>query len=147
MGMRAAWIALTIGLMLPGAAAARDSAHYVCSAIVSYGEGDNVDKMGLSIRFDDRRAESGSGREYTLSAVYQIKLFQGIVIDRSDNFGQGKITLKNGSYEYFAGSFKLVQGKNDTYSMVLDGRINDDPFQSKRTAKIKATLPCVDLST
>jgi len=141
-----ALVALGVGFCLPGTALAADSTHYVCSAIVSYDDG-GAGKIGLSIRFDDQRAPKGDGRQYTLSAIHQGKLFQGVMIDRSDKFGEGKIELKNGRYQFYVGSFRLEQGKDDAYSMVLDGKLNVDPFESKTTAKIKATLPCVDLST
>jgi hypothetical protein len=133
-------------LCLGEGAFARDSAHYVCSAIGEFRDGEATTQIGISIDFFDQRAENGNARKYVLSSVYQGKLFQGSMIDRSDKFGQGSVTLKNGRSQFYAGSFKLEQQNGGgSYAMSLDGKITDDP-NSRKSYPVKATLPCVDLS-
>jgi hypothetical protein len=133
-------------LCVPGTAQARDSARYVCSAVAEYSADGGTSRIGVSIDFFDSRAEGGSARQYVLSSVYQSKLFQGTMIDRGDNYGQGSITMKNGASQFYVGTFKLEQQKDGSYVMVLDGKINDDPADAKVLYPIKARLPCVDLS-
>jgi hypothetical protein len=142
----AAFAVLAVGLCLCSTVSARDSARYVCSAIVELRVEGGSRQIGISIDFFDGRAESGDARKYTLSSIYQGKLFQGTVIDRSDKFGQGRIALKNGRSELYVGSFKLEKQRSDSYAMSLDGMINDDPARGKMLYSIKTRLPCVDLS-
>jgi hypothetical protein len=138
--------AVAIVLGAPSAAFAADSSHYVCSAVADYRADGADSKIGVSIDFYDSRAEGGNARKYVLSSVYQGKLFQGAVIDRSGKFGQGSIDMKNGQSELYAGTFKLEQQPDQSYVMTIDGKINDDPADSKKLYPIKAKLPCVDLS-
>src|ERR1700674_415367 len=119
--------ALAFGLCISSAAFARDSARIVCSGIAEFGNQGNLDKIGVSIDFLDVRARNGSDREYTLSSIYQRKLFQGSMINKSDKWGRGKIVLKNAGSQFYIGSFKFERGRDDNYSMILDGKINDDP--------------------
>jgi hypothetical protein len=144
--LRTALAAAAITLCGTTAALARDSSRYVCSAVAEFRDGDANSKIGISIDFYDSRAPRGDGRKYVLSSIYQSKLFQGSMIDRSDNFGEGSISLKNGSSEFFVGKFKLEQQKDDSYVMAIDGGINEDPGSSRKLFPIKARLPCVDLS-
>jgi hypothetical protein len=146
MGKYAVLAVLVVGLCLPGTAIARDSSRYVCSAVVEYQAEGALSRIGVSIDFLDTRAEKGDARRYQLSSIYQGKLFQGIMIDRSENFGRGTIKLRNGESQYYDGKFKLEQQSDDSYIMVLEGRINDDPAAGKTMYPIKARLPCVDLS-
>jgi hypothetical protein len=141
-----AFSALTIGLCISNATFAKDSARIVCSGIAEFGNQGDLRKIGISIDFFDRRAKNGQDREYTLSTVYQHKLFQGSIIDKGEQWGQGKINLTNSRSELFVGNFKLEAGPNDSYTMVLEGKINDDPASGKPLYPIKAKLPCVDLS-
>jgi hypothetical protein len=142
----AAFSALAFGLCISGTAFARDSSRYVCSGFAELG-GDSADKMGVSIDFYDSRAPGGSGRKYVLSAIYQGKLFQAAVLDKGEGeYAQGKITLKNPRSKLFVGSFKLEKGQDESYTMSLDGKINEDPGSSKELRPAKAKLPCVDLS-
>jgi hypothetical protein len=138
--------ALAICLCASGTAFARDSSRYVCSAVAEL-KGDGATwRIGISIDFFDSRAESGDARKYVLSSIYQGKLFQGSMIDRSDKFGQGSVFLKNGRSLLFAGSFKLEQQKDDSWVMAIDGKLNDDPAAGTKTYPVKAKLPCMDLS-
>src|ERR1700674_1927484 len=116
--------ALAFGLCISSAAFARDSARIVCSGIAEFGNQGDLGKIGVSIDFFDQRAKDGQNRKYTLSTVYQHKLFQGSMIDKGEQWGQGKITLKNARSELFVGGFKLETGQKDSYTMVLDGKIN-----------------------
>jgi hypothetical protein len=141
-----AFIALAFGLCVSSAVFARDSARIVCSGIAEFDDKGSLSKIGVSIDFFDMRAEGGNARKYTLSSIYQSKLFQGSMIDRGSEFGQGKIALKNGQKELYVGSFKLERGQDEHYTMSLDGKINEDPASSKTLYPIKAKLPCVDLS-
>ena len=142
---RIALAAVALGLCVPATALARDSSRYVCSAVAAFSEDANW-KIGVSIDFYNSRAPGTDGRRYVLSSVYQSKLFQGSMIDKSDKFGEGSISLKNGNREFFVGKFKLEQQKDDSYVMAIDGKINEDPGSSKKLDPIKAKLPCVDLS-
>ena len=142
----AALAILAVGLCLPGTAFARDSSRYVCSAVVEYQAEGASSQIGVSIDFLDTRAENGDARKYQLSSVYQGKLFQGVMIDRSENFGRGTIKLRNGESQLYDGKFKLEQQSDDSYVMVLDGKINDDPAAGRTMYPIKGRLPCVDLS-
>jgi hypothetical protein len=135
-----------IVLCLPGAALARDSSRYVCSGVAAFRDDGADTQIGISIDFFDSRAENGSARKYVLSSIYQGKLFQGSMIDRSDKFGEGSISLKNGQSELFAGKFKLEPQPDDSYVMSIDGKINDDPADGKKQYPITAKLPCVNLS-
>jgi hypothetical protein len=146
MSKYAAFAVLGIGLCLAGPALARDSSRYVCSAVVEYQVEGSPSQIGVSIDFLDTRAENGDARKYQLSSVYQGKLFQGAMIDRSENYGQGTVTLKNGESQLYVGRFKLEQRPDDSCVMVLDGKINDDPAAGKTLYPIKVRLPCVDLS-
>ena len=105
----------------------------------------NLDKIGVSMDFLERRAGSGGNREITLSSIYQGKLFQGSMINTSDEF-QGRIVMKNGASQFYAGGFNLMSGQDGKYTMILDGKINDDPSGGNTLAPIKARLSCVDLS-
>jgi len=138
--------ALAFGLCVCGAAFSRDSSRIVCSGVAEFVSSGSLEKIGISIDFLDVRAPRGIGREYILSSIYQGKLFQGSIIDKSDNYGQGRIILKNAQVEFFVGTFKLEIGQNNAYTMELDGKINDDPRGGKTLYLIKAKLPCVDLS-
>ncbi len=142
----AATVALAAGVLLCGTAQARDSARYVCSAVTEITVEGAPEKLGVSIDFFDSRAENGNARKYVLSTVYQGKLFQGSVIDRGEVFGTGTIAMKNGQTQFYVGKFKLEQQQDDSYTMVLDGKVNDDPAAGKKLYPIKAKLPCVDLS-
>src|ERR1700722_4172066 len=137
--------ALALGLCVSGAAFARGSSRLVCSGIAEYGAAGNLDKIGVSMDFLERRAGSGGNREIILSSIYQSKLFQGSMINTSDEF-QGRIVMKNGASQFYVGSFKLAPGQDGKYTMILDGRINDDPSGGNTLAPIKARLSCVDLS-
>lgn len=143
---RIAVAAVVIGLCAPGTAFARDSSRYVCSAVADFRADGADSQIGISIDFFDSRAEGGSARRYVLSSIYQGKLFQGSMIDRSENFGQGSISLKNGQSELFVGKFKLEPQKDDSYVMAINGRINEDPAAGRKLYPIKAKLPCVNLS-
>jgi hypothetical protein len=68
------------------------------------------------------------------------------MIDRSENYGQGTITLRNGESQLYVGRFKLEQRSDDSYVMMLDGKINDDPAAGRTMYPIKGRLPCVDFS-
>jgi hypothetical protein len=140
-------VATATGLFVLGNALARDSSRYVCSAVATFQDEGSDSQIGISIDFYDSRAEGGSARKYVLSSIYQGKLFQGSVIDRSEKFGEGSISLRNGQTELFVGKFKLEPQKDDTYVMAIDGRLNEDPAYSSKLHPIKARLPCVDLST
>jgi hypothetical protein len=139
----AAFSALAFGLCVASAAFARDSSRYVCSGFAELG-GDSADKMGISIDFYDSRAPGGSGRKFVLSSIYQGKLFQAAILDKAEDRGQ--IALKNSQRKLFVGSFKLEKAQDESYTMSLDGKINDDPGSSKTLQPAKAKLPCVDLS-
>jgi hypothetical protein len=137
--------ALTFGLCISGVAFCRDSSRFVCSGVAEFTRGGTSEKIGISIDFLDVRARSGIGRKYILSSVYQTKLFQGSIIDVSDKYGQGEISLKNARFEFFIGRFELEMGQNEAFTMGLDGKINDNPMGSKTLYPMKAKLPCVDL--
>jgi hypothetical protein len=139
------WTVLAVGLCLSSAAFARDSSRFVCSGFAELGA-DSSDKMGISIDFFDSRAGGGNGRKYVLSSIYQGNLFQGTIIDKSEEFARGKVALKHSRSELFVGNFKLEKQQDDTYTMSLDGKINNDPGSSKTLYPAKAKLPCVDLS-
>ena len=139
-------VALAFGLCVSSAAYAKDSAHIVCSGIAAFDYKGAPEKIGVFIYFLDVRAEGGNARKYTLSSIRQSKLFQGSMIDRSTESFQGRIVLKNAQSKFYVGSFKLERGQNDNYTMLLDGKINDDPTGRKTLYPIRAKLPCVDLS-
>jgi hypothetical protein len=143
---RLAAIVAAVVLCVPGAALARDSSRYVCSAVGAFRDSGADTQIGISIDFYDSRAENGSARKYVLSAIYQGKLFQGSMIDRSEKFGEGSVSLKNGQSELYVGKFKLEPQQDDSYVMAIDGKINDDPADSKKLYPITAKLPCVNLS-
>jgi hypothetical protein len=143
---QAAFAAVIVSICLSGTAYARDSARHVCSAVAELKIEGGSEKLGISIDFFDVRAENGNARKYVLSSVYQSKLFQGFTIDRGVNWGQGKIAMKTGNSQFYVGGFKLEQQSDDSYTMVLDGMINIDPSASKKLYRVKAKLPCVNLS-
>jgi hypothetical protein len=143
---RLAVLAAAIGLCLPVNAFARDSARYVCSAVASFRAEGADTQIGISIDFFDSRAEGGNARKYVLSSIYQGKLFQGSMIDRSDKFGEGSVSLKSGKSELYVGKFKLEAENDNNYAMAIDGKINDDPNSGKKLYPITAKLPCVNLS-
>lgn len=148
-GRTTALVALTIlGIVFQcDSALARDSSRYVCSGVAQMGGDGGTSQIGISIDFFDSRADNGNARKYVLSSIYQGKLFQGTVIDRSDKFGQGTVTLKNGRSRLYAGSFKLEQQQgSDNYVMSIDGKITDDPTGDAKLYPVKVSLPCVDLS-
>jgi hypothetical protein len=124
---------------------AADSFRAVCSGFAELQDGGATAKMGVSIDFVDVRSGS-SNRKYTVSSIYQGQLFQGTIIDRSGNGYQGKITLRNSSRHFFVGSFKLDADQSQTYNMVIDGKLNQDPSSGNGLLPAKATLPCVNLS-
>ena len=143
-----ATIAIVGGALFPcDTALARDSSRQVCSGIADLRDGDAVSKLGISIDFFDSRFGKGDARRYVLSSIYQGKLWQGAWIDRSANFAQGTVTLKNGRSRLYEGSFKLERQKDgDSYVMSIEGKITDDPESGGKLLPVKASLPCVDLS-
>jgi hypothetical protein len=124
---------------------AADSFRAVCSGFAELQSGGATAKMGVSIDFVDVRFGSSNGR-YTVSSIYQGRLFQGSIIDRSGSGYQGKITLRNSSRQFFVGSFKLDADQSQTYNMVIDGKLNQDPSSGNVLLPGKATMPCVNLS-
>lgn len=124
---------------------AADSFRAVCSGFAELQDGGATARMGVSIDFVDVRS-GGSNRKYTVSSIYQGRLFQGTIIDHSGSGYQGKITLRNSSRRFFVGSFKLDADRSQTYNMVIDGKLNQDPSGGNGLLPGKATLPCVDLS-
>jgi len=140
------FLALAFSLCVCGAAFSRDSSRIVCSGVAEFVSDGSPEKIGISIDLLDVRARGGIAREYILSSIYQSKLFQGSIIDKSDNYGQRRIVLKNAQVEFFVGTFKLEIGQDNAYTMELDGKINDNPAGGKTLYPIKAKLPCVDLS-
>jgi hypothetical protein len=148
---RAIAVAAGFGLCFCGTAFGRDSAHYVCSAVASFRADGSDSPIGISIVFDDTRGPGGNGRRYVLSWVYQGKLFQGSLSDnaknfvQTDNWLQGNVAMKNGKSQLYAGTFTLEQQPNQSYALLLDGKITDDPTSTK-FYPVKATLPCVHLS-
>jgi hypothetical protein len=147
-----------IGLSLCGTAFGKDSGHYVCSAVTSFERDGENSRIGISIVLDDWRAPGNGGidRIRLLSWVYAGKLFQGSVRDTGnppvnhDYVMQGHVEIKNGKRQMYAGAFKLRRvnaGQPDqSYALVLDGKVTDDPG-SEKLYPVKATLPCIDIST
>jgi hypothetical protein len=150
-------IAAAMGLSRCGAAFGKDSAHSVSSGVaLLQAEGDSS-RIGISIVLDDDRAGwAGTDREWVLSWVCAGRLFQGSAPDpegapRPDNrlggrdvIVQGHVAIKNGKSRLFVGTFPFEAGR--PYALVVDGRVTDDPGSTK-LYPIKATLPCVDIST
>jgi hypothetical protein len=134
-------VAILVVVVLSSArtATAADSFRAVCSGF------DELQKVGISIDFLDNRYGAAK-RKYTVSSIYQGALFQGVIIDSSGNGYKGQITLKHSSQRYFVGSFSLETDTSQKYSMHLDGKLNQDPSKNV-LLPVKATLPCVDLSS
>jgi hypothetical protein len=120
---------------------AQDSFRAVCSGFAKKVD-DPSEKMGISIDFFDQRSGSAS-RKYTLSSIYQLKLWQGAVISSTGD-SKGAVTLKNRSRLFFSGKFNLANGP-EGYSMSLDGKLSQDPGRTSPFAAT-ATLPCVNLT-
>lgn len=140
---RLIWLStlMTIFGLDVSATLAQDSFRAVCSGFAK-----NVNnpsqKMGISIDFFDQRFAGGS-RKYTLSSIYQLKLWQGTVISSGDDY-KGTVILKNRSRWLFSGKFSLANGAQG-YSISLDGKLSQDPG---REPPFSATgsLPCVNLT-
>src|SRR5215470_1125833 len=143
---RAVSAVIILGLCVPSAAFSADSLRLVCSGPAEIRDEGFTRKFGLSIDFFDVRARDGTSRKYILSSIYQQKLFQGSLINNSDEFGEGTITLTNSRSRFYTGSFKLEKEKAESYSMLLDGKINNDPLTGNKLLPAKAKLPCVNLS-
>ena len=124
---------------------AADSFWAVCSGFAELQDGGVTTKMGVSIDFLDVRS-GGSNRKYTVSSIYQGRLLQGTIINSSGAGYQGNITLRSSSQKFFIGRFKLDADQNQTYNMVIDGKLNQDPSSSNVLLTGKATLPRVNLS-
>ena len=132
---------MTMNALGVSAVLAQDSFRAVCSGFVENTNNPSK-KMGISVDFFDQRFGSGS-RKYTLSSVYQLKLWQGMIIGSGDNY-KGTVVLKNGWRRFFSGKFNLTNGAQG-YAMSLDGRLSQDPGISPPFVAI-ATLPCVHLT-
>jgi len=165
--------AAAMGLCICATALGKDSGHSVCSGVAAiHGDGDSS-QIGISIVLDDYRAgRRGDEREWVLSWVYAGKLFQGSVRE-AEAFPRpeyrvggryvimhGHVTIKNGKSRLYVGTFSFEQADagtpNASNALVLDGKVTDDPdgraIIDGRTGSttlypIKATLPCIDIST
>jgi hypothetical protein len=137
---------MIFGLCVSSAAFAADSLRLVCSGPAEIRDEGFSRKFGVSIDFFDSRARDGTSRKYVLSALHQQKLFQGSLIDKSGEFGEGTVTLSNARIRFYTGSFKLEREKGESYSMLLDGKINNDPLSGNKLLPAKGKLPCVNLS-
>ena len=126
---------------------ARDSSRFVCSGFADVKSKDGQTwKSAISIDFFDHRSERRqAARKYTLSSIYQQDLFQGVLYT-SDVPYKGKISLQRARKVYFTGEFNLDTQQDGGATMKLDGKLNDDPAESKTMERVTATLPCVDLS-
>jgi hypothetical protein len=69
---------------------------------------------------------------------------------------QGHVAIKNGASPLYVGTFRFelanADKPNQNYTLVLDGKVTDDPLDrrhlgSTKLYPIKARLPCVDIST
>jgi hypothetical protein len=119
---------------------AQDTFRVVCSGFASNADNPSQ-KMGISIDFFDQR--SGTARKYTLSSIYQLKLWQGTITGSGGNY-KGTVVLKNGSRRLFSGTFDLANGAQG-YTMSLDGKLSEDPGNSPPFTA-SASLPCVNLT-
>jgi hypothetical protein len=141
-------------------AAAKDSTRLVC---LGFGKLEDDEKMGISIDFYEARHQ-GSKRRYELSTIYQSRLFQarGVQGDAADSvLWGGPITLANpgSGRKLFVGAFEVSDiEKKETdrggdadfafsYTMVLKGKISDDPTSKTKLQPVTVTLSCIDLST
>jgi hypothetical protein len=120
---------------------AQDSFRAVCSGFVR-NTSNPSETMEISIDFLDQRYR-GVSRKYTLSSIYQLRLWQGAVVGSGDDY-KGTITLRHGSRRLFFGKFDLANGPHG-YSMSLDGRLSKDPGAMPAFLAM-GTLPCVNLT-
>jgi hypothetical protein len=157
-------VAAAVGLSLCGTAFGKDSGHRVCSGVAAFQADGDSSRIGISIVLDDYRAGARGGeREWVLSWVYAGRLFQGSVRESEDSplpdfhgrgrntIMQGRVEIKNGESPLYVGTFRFVdlanaRKPNLSYALVLDGKVTDDPTSTK-LYPVKATLPCVDIST
>jgi len=161
-----------MGLCFCGTAFGKDSGHRVCSGVATF-QADGDRQIGISIVLDDYRAgRMGDEREWVFSWVYAGRLFQGSVRETGDfplhNFQvggrgaimQGHVAIRNGKSRLYVGTFRFevvhFSKPNQSYALVLNGKVTNDPFGrriiddgtgSTKLYPIKATLPCVDIST
>jgi hypothetical protein len=167
---RAMAVAAAMGLSFCGTAFGKDSGHRVCSGVATFQADGDSSRIGISIVLDDYRA-GGVEREWVLSWVYAGRLFRGSVRETKDfplpdfqvrgrvAIMQGYVAIKNGESRLYAGTFRFEianAGKpNARYALVLDGKVTNDPdgrgvidgTGRTKLYPIKATLPCVDIST
>jgi hypothetical protein len=133
------FLALAFDFFLCDAAFSRDSSRIIFSGVAEFVNSGSYEKIGISIDLLDVRARGGIAREYIISSIYQNKLFQGSIIDKSDNYRKGKIILKNSQVRFFVATFKLEMGQNNDYTMELDGKINDNPAGGKTLYPAQST--------
>ncbi len=160
---RAMAAAIAIGLSFCGTAFGKDSGHRVCSGVATFQADGDSPRIGISIVVDDYRAGSrGSEREWLLSWVYAGRLFQGSVRETEDSplpgshrrggsaIMRGRVAIRNGKNQLYVGTFSFERANagqpEESYALVLDGRVTDDP-DSVKLYPIKAMLPCIDIST
>jgi hypothetical protein len=166
---RAMAVVAAMGLSLCGTAFGKDSGHRVCSGVATFQADGDSSQIGISIVLDDYRAGwRGSEREWLLSWVYGGRLFQGSARETEDSplpdfrtrgggaVMQGDVAIKNGKSRLYVGTFRFevanADEPNQSYALVLDGKVTDDPLDrrhrgSTKLYPIRASLPCVDIST
>jgi hypothetical protein len=88
----------------------------------------------------------GGRRANTLYRRFIGKTCSKCVLYTSDAPYKGKISLQRARKVYFTGDFNLDTQQDGGATMKLDGKLNDDPAESKTMEHVTATLPCVDLS-
>ena len=142
----------------------RDSGHRVSSGVATFHVDGDSSRIGISIVLDDYRAGWGGGeREWLLSWVYAGRLFQGsaretkdFLLGGGDVIMRGHVAIKNGTSWLYVGTFRFefvnANKPNQSYALVLRGKVTDDPLDhrhlgSTKLYPIKARPPCIDIST
>ena len=141
-------LALLIAVSTP--AFARDSSHLICAGYMAAAPG--PDNYGLSVQFDEARAEDGMNRLEILSSVWGGDLYQGSRLNINDGFGEnGTIIMAqkdDPKKSFYQGSYNVVQdATTGNYILQLLGKLNLDPNDlSEIPESISTTLPCINIS-
>lgn len=138
---------LVVLLGISGSAFARDSSHLVCTGFV----GEDGDKYGIAILFDDTRASDGESRNETLSTVWAGELYQGVRVNSDDLGRKGPITMthkERSEQVFFSGEYELIQTRSGAYRLGINGEINLSPTtETSSSIPVATTLKCTDIST
>lgn len=128
---------------------ARDSSHLVCTGYMSSEPDPN--NYGFAVQFDESRS-GASNRLEMLSSIWGGNLYQGLRLNKKDEFGKnGTVVMaakEDSKKVFYKGAYNMIKNaKTGNYDLELLGQLNLDPTgPSSIFESISTKLECVDIS-